>query len=311
MFSELVGTSLLHQAAYTAFNTYISDYGRPNIMDVGNLYSSAFIAAVLLELRRLMPFGIKWFSEENVDNITTVIGGMLYAESELYYESALSLFVLESSRSPLTAKFDTSRDWFSSLSMTNTNISEVLSKRLLSLYFAYDGADLYIYRQLIDNFFGIQSAISFRVIPDFLVYDLTSATMNFVPVPPGRGAQLSGTTNISLTKDEFYTIAYKFTDNDWVKRNVPGFPVYITSIDLSNEYTLVTESEYLKNPKPNYVVEEGTGGVVLLPLMSYIMQAGLNLDAASPHLIEWLNDTLIPAGLLVKYTSATEVLGDG
>jgi hypothetical protein len=277
-------------------------------MEVGSLYAAAFVTAVLIELRRLMPFGIKWFSEDVINNTTTVIGGMLYAESEMYYQSGLSFYLIESQRSPLTAKFDKAKDWFNLVTGSGTSISEVLSKRLLQLYFSYNSTDLNIYRQLLDNFFGIESIISFKAVPDFLVYDMSSAKLNYKPVTPGRGAQLTGDISTSLTKEEYYSIVYKFVDNDWVKRKVPGFPVTINNV---NEFQVVTEAEYLADPKPHYAVAEGSPDVAILPLANYVMQAEIDLGSASPHLLEWLNDTLLPAGLLVKYMSTTEVLGDG
>lgn len=287
----------------------IGEYGllgqNPALMEVGSLYTAAFVTAVLLELRRLMPFGIKWFSDDVINNTTTVIGGMLYAESELYYQAGLSLYTIESQRSPLTAKFDKAKDWFNAITGSNTSMSEVLSKRLLELYFNYEGADLSVYCQLLNNLFDIQTTLTFKAIPDFLVYDLSYAKPVYVPVEPGRGAVI--TNGASLTKDEYYTIVYKFVGNDWVKRSVPGFPVDSIPVD----YTLVTEAEYLANPKDNYAVEEGTDGIAILPLVNYLMTADVDLESASPHLLEWLNDTLLPAGLLVKYTSTMEILGDG
>lgn len=308
MLSELVGAATFHTLAYDSFraNDLSRDY--EGLMEVGSLYTAAFVTAVLIELRRLMPFGIKWLSEDVINNTTTVIGGMLYAESEMYYQAGLSLYTIESQRSPLTAKFDKAKDWFNLVTGSNASMSEVLSKRLLQLYFTYDSADLNIYRQLLEDFFGIETTITFKSVPDFLVYDMGSANLNYVPVTAGRGAQLTGDVTTSLTKEEYYSIAYKFIDNDWVKRPVPGFPVVVAGV---NEFQVVTEEEYLANPKPFYAVEEGAEGVAILPLVHYVMQAEIDLDDASPHLLEWLNDTLLPAGLLVKYTSTREVLGDG
>ncbi len=298
----------LHSIAshYTAREKLFEKYSP--LMEVGGLYSAAFVTAVLLELRRLMPFGIKWFSEDVVNNTTTVIGGMLYAESEMYYQAALSLYTIESQRSPLTAKFDKAKDWFNLITGGNTSMSEVLSKRLLQLYFSYDSADLNIYRQLLDDFFGIESTLTFKSVPDFLVYDMSSAKLNYIPVTPGRGAQLTGSVDSGLTKEEYYSIVYKFVGNDWVKRRVPGFPMEVNNV---NVFQVVTEVEYLANPKPEYAIEEGTDGVAILPLANYVMQAEIDLDGASPHLLEWLNDTLLPAGLLVKYTSTMGIVGDG
>lgn len=109
-------------------------------------------ASVLSEERRLWPFGYRWTSEEKERDRTTVIGSLLYADSELYRRPQLAYLTLKGAHSPATSAGEQLRIW-ASLVARSLNLS---SDAFISTWlrgFLLDRQDL---QTLLEEVFGYE-----------------------------------------------------------------------------------------------------------------------------------------------------------
>lgn len=298
----------IHQLAAGAIESLglLVDYSE--IFDVGSVKAAAFVAATLLELRRLMPFGLKWFSPTVVDNISTVIGSMLYAESEMYYAWALYLYATEKEASPYTVKFEAAQDWFKILFGRAVTASDGLLRQLMRSYISFEYQDDASYVDFLKSFYDLDITCGYATVPAFSVYDLESYNQetNTYSYTEANNILNLGVATRQLTEAQFYSVMFKVVDGQWVPRDVPGFPVPID--DVPNPNSVVSSEVYLANPQEGLLVLDGE--VAIYPLRDYFMRLYIDFGRYLPTTIGWVNDQLMPAGLLVSYSAETHLVGD-
>lgn len=297
----------IHQVAASSLSLLGLPADYSNIFYVGSVKAASVVSATLLELRRMMPFGMKWFSLHAVDNIASIIGSMLFAEADMYYAWALSMFAIENQRSPLTVKFEYAQQWFELLFGRAVLGSDGFLRKLMELYTKFDNQDASSYVAYLNEFYGIESSVSYPTVPSFSVYDFNSSSVEggLTYTEPNNVINLSN-TNGQLNETEFYTVMFKRQDSDWVEREVPGFPIPLGS-QLPNS-VVVDAATYLQNPQEGMLVIDDD--VLIYPLHDFLMRLNIDLGDQVPYDLNWTTDHLMPAGLLVNYRANSVYIGD-
>lgn len=263
----------------------------PETFYVGEVEAAATVAAVLLELRRMIPFGMKWFSLRVVDSIKSVLGSMLFSEANLYFSWALYMYTLQKEVSPLTAKFDSAQRWFELMFGRALIGSDGFLRQLMKTYIEFDYHNVSNYISFLKDFYGLDVETTPNQPPAYSLYDPSSNTYSDPDhtTELGEGAQFS--------EAEYYSILYKYKDKNWVEREVPGFPIPVSAAPL--ETPVLTAEQYLADPQMGVLVEDEE--MLVYPLRDYLMRLDINLGQDLPYNLEEVTKKLMPAGLLISY----------
>lgn len=286
---------------------YTSNYKLDkSFLDVGGIEAMASSLATLAELRRMMPFGLRWFSEENVNRVSSIIGSILYSEAEIYYQYALFLYVIVNKQSPTQAKFEDASNWFSYMFNTKVIGSAARLSNLISLFTNYEYQNTLAYKSLVEGYFSKSTTLTYKLVPDFYIYDFDTFSVNnpiTYKLNP-RTIDLSD-PSLQLTRDEFLSITFKYEAGRWVERQVPGLP--IPNVTVPTGFIAVEAYQYLNSPRDNMLVIDDD--MLIYPINNYFMNVELELDKI-PFFLNTLDNFAVPAGVIISYKNTVEMVGD-
>lgn len=292
---------------------YLSSYNPVPyaLFDTKGIEAAAMTNSTLQELRRMMPYGGRWFSEAAVNSINSVIGSMLYAEANLYFDWALGLIKSESSLSYTTAMSDDLYKWAELTFACPVPLAqEGFLRDKISRYFKRPDVALSTFMQFLTEFMGVEPTLIYPDLPYFcalIELNKPDAICNYTDAV----YKYEGT----LTLEQHYAIAYKYVDGDWVSREVPGFPIkhpaYIEdgleNFILPEGYSVYTIEQFKANPIDNVLVEDGP--VLIYPLSNYLPRLDIDIKDKLPHQYDKFLQETIPVGL--QYSTYTTYSSTG
>jgi hypothetical protein len=269
-------------------------------------YALAKESYALGELRKMMPFGTHWFTNEKVNNVSSNIGSMLYAESAMTFNRALMQLRLQESRVPVYAVGDYLKQWFNASLRIEPGIhSDGYLQRCLAAYISVSNAkDKEVVSTLAKEVFNLPVTVSSASPPPFFVYKLpltdneTSASFEETPVEY-RGY---------LSYHEYQSCMYKRFKGEWVARCVPGFPVKAVPPD----YCPVSVSTYrnLTSTQQRHMVAVRDGGIYVLPILQYFFSLRINLSTSSPKSMYRVIKAALPVGVKLFIDTEFTSVGD-
>lgn len=260
----------------------------------------------LQELRRMMPYGKRWFGEEALESVHSVIGSMLYAEANLYFDWALGLLKSEAAVSYTTAMSDDLYKWAELSLACPIPVSQGgFLRDKISRYFSRPDVALLSFMDFLNNFLGVDATLIYPEFPSF------SPLINLYV--PDAVCNYSDTLSVytgELTPEEYYAIGFKYVDGDWVKREVPGFPIkhpaYVEggmdNFVLPEGYSVYTIEQFKATPIERVLVEDGP--VLIYPLVNYLPKLDIDIGNKLPHQYDKFLKETLPVGLVYKtYTT--------
>lgn len=274
-----------------------------NHFDLVALKASAYVTATLLELRRMMPYGLKWFDESKVNDVSSVIGSMLYAEADLYWSWALQLDTYIKSASAFTAVSDDAINWFNNKYNSNVLATDGFLKQLQVTDSSKTITDLTSLCSFLSEFLGVTVSYTRPTVPAFCIYK--SNSVNDLLDNYTTNNQVIDLDTGYMNKAQYLSIVYKKQAGKNVLRAVPGFPIKpeYKPVDVQ----VMTIEDYLANPVSGVVVSDGP--VYIYPLTDYVMQATLNISEMTKQLVDTLNDVPV-LGLDLNFVSTLEFVGE-
>lgn len=274
----------------------------PQSFSINYVKALATSTISLLEVKRMIPFGIRWFSPDTINNSSSVLGALLYSFAMMYYKVGLDFDILQSSLSPYTAKSDFARDWYSQIYNTEVYSSGGHIRNI----FTIDKVSMLSLSKIEEYLLGrYDLSVEFvqPTIPQFSL--LTSLTQ--LDEADSDYSDIGNNYSSSWTPLLFYTVIMKRSGGSWVERVVPGFP--IKASDKPIDIPELTPEAYLTSPVSPCIVSDGT--MFVYPLANYVMSQTLDIGLEHiPSNLSLMVSRLLPSSLVVEYLAQTDSKGE-